>query len=226
MPDIETRFCNNCQNHTDHTKIYTKTINGCEPPEDDYQISWSDTYSLFECNGCHDIHLEKVSWFSEWDDVETTNYPPRVYRKTPKWIDSVPENQKKLLEEIYRSLAANCKQLAVMGARTLIDLFILDKIGDIGNFEQKMTELQQKGFISIEQKKYLTAALDTGHAVIHRGFQPSDDIVNKVLDIIENLLINYSLNEIGDELNEITPKRNNKNDVQDNLTNRRTKVST
>ena len=47
----------------------------------------------------------------------------------------------------------------------------------------------------------------TGNAVVHRGFQPSDDIVNKVLDIIENLLITYSLKEIGKELKEITPKR-------------------
>jgi len=211
MSDIKTIFCNKCQNYTDHTKIYTKKVNdGQEKIENDYQLSWSDTYSLFECNGCHDIHLEKVVWFSEWDDVETTNYPPRIYRKTPKWINSVTETQRKLLEEIYRSLAANCKQLAVMGARTLIDLFILDKIGDIGNFEQKMTELQNQQFISSEQKQHLKAALDAGHAVIHRGFQPTDDIVNKVIDIIESLLINYSLNKNADKLNEITPKRNNK----------------
>ncbi|MDD2624677.1 MAG: hypothetical protein PHQ02_07650 [Candidatus Riflebacteria bacterium] len=68
----------------------------------------------------------------------------------------------------------------------------------------------KKQFISSEQKQHLKAALDTGHAVIHRGFQPTDDIVNKVIDIIESLLINYSLNKNADELNEITPKRNNK----------------
>ena len=209
MSDIKTIFCNKCQNYTDHTEIYTKKVNdGQEKIENDYQLSCSHTYSLFECNGCHDIHLEKVVCFSEWDDVETTNYPPRIYRKTPKWINSVPETQRKLLEEIYRSLAGNCKQLAVMGARTLIDLFILDKIGDIGSYKQKLTKLQEQQFISTEQKQHLTAALDAGHAVIHRGFQPTDDIVNKVIDIIESLLINYSLNKNADELNEITPKRN------------------
>jgi hypothetical protein len=151
--------------------------------------------------------LEKIFWFSEWDKSEIKIFPPRISRKTPKWIDSVPKIQKELLEEIYIALAADCKQLAVMGARTLIDLFILDKIGDIGNFTVKMAELQKKGFISKEQNEYLAAALDTGHAVVHRGFKPSDDIVNKVLDIIENLLINYSLKKIGKELKGITPRR-------------------
>lgn len=207
MSDIEKRFCNNCQNKTDHTKLLKKVIDGSKPHDDEYSIHWSDTFILFECNGCHEIHLEKIFWFSEWDDVETTNFPPRISRKTPKWINSVPKNQKELLEEIYIALAANCKQLAVMGARTLIDLFILDKIGDVGTFREKMNQLQNRGFISLEQKDYLTVALDTGHAVAHRGFQPSDDIVNKVLDIIENLLINYSLKEIGKELKEITPQR-------------------
>jgi len=207
MVDNVKRFCNNCQNKTDHTKLFKKENGGSEPYDDEYSISWSDTYILFECNGCHEIHLEKIFWFSEWDDVEKTNFPPRISRKTPKWINSVPKNQKELLEEIYLALAADCKQLAVMGARTLIDLFILDKIGDVGTFNDKMNQLKDKGFISLEQKDYLTAALDTGHAVIHRGFKPSDDIVNKVLDIIENLLINYSLKKIGKELKIITPKR-------------------
>jgi len=208
MHITEKRFCNNCQNKNDHTKLYTKEKKGSETFDQDILIYWSETYNLFECNGCHEIQLEKVFWFSEWEEVETTIFPPRISRKTPKWISSVPKNQKELLEEIYMAIAANCKQLAVMGARTLIDLFILDKIGDRGTFIEKITELQNKGFISLEQKEYLTAALDTGHAVAHRGFKPSDDIVNKILDIIENLLINYSLKVIGEELNDITPKRN------------------
>jgi uncharacterized protein YutE (UPF0331/DUF86 family) len=207
MEEIVSRFCNNCQHKTDHTILSVNEIKGNEPYDEEYYVSWSNTYTLYECKGCHEVHMEKVFWFSEWDEVEKTIYPPRISRKTPKWIESVPKKQKELLEEIYIALAANCTNLAVMGARSLIDLFILDKIGDSGTFIQKMQKLEENGFISKEQKEYINAALDTGHAVVHRGFNPDDDVVNKVMDIIENLLINYSLKKAGKELKRVTPKR-------------------
>lgn len=207
MEKTESRYCNNCQHKTDHSVLSKNTIDGSEPYDEEYYLSWSNTYTLYECKGCHEVHMEKVFWFSEWDDVEKTVYPPRISRKTPKWIESVPKKQKELLEEIYIALAANCTNLAVMGARSLIDLFILDKIGDVGTFIQKMQKLEESGFISKEQKEYINAALDTGHAVVHRGFNPTDDDVNKVMDIIENLLINYSLKKAGKELEKVTPKR-------------------
>jgi hypothetical protein len=35
-----------------------------------------------------------------------------------------------VLREVYRSLDANNKQLPMMGARTLIDMLMVDKVGD------------------------------------------------------------------------------------------------
>jgi hypothetical protein len=213
MENVKTVFCNNCQNKTDHSILFVKNYDGSEcineedPFEQRYYIRWSDTYSMLECNGCHEVHLEKTYYFSEADGVELQVYPPRIARKTPKWITSVPDNQAKLLREIYKALAADCPQLVTMGTRTLIDLFIVDKIGDIGTFDTKMRELESKGFISKIQNEYLSAALETGHAVIHRGFRPNDNVVGKVLDIIENLLINYSLEEVSEELKSVTPKK-------------------
>lgn len=209
MEKIIKTFCNNCLNKTDHIKLFSKLTRDEEPYDTEYRISWSNNYELFECCGCHEIHLINTFWFSEWNPGETVIniYPPRISRKLPKWINDIPEDQKALLREIYFALSANSKRLVVMGTRALLDLFINDKIGDIGGFDQKLNELTEKGLISENQKNILSTFLDTGHAVIHRGFYPDDEIVNQVLDIIENILANYSLDKYKNELDAIVPKR-------------------
>lgn len=48
------------------------------------------------------------------------------------------------------------KKLAVMGTRSLVDMF--EKLGDIGGFEQKLKALVDDGFISKRQKKFLNSS--------------------------------------------------------------------
>jgi hypothetical protein len=204
---IKNMFCNNCQNKTDHILLFSKELLGSEELAEDVYLNWSDTYKLYECNGCHEVQLEKIYWFSEWDGVETRYFPPRVYRKTPKWINDIPEKQKTLLKEVYIALAADCISLVLMGSRTLIDLFITDKIGDVGTFIEKLNRLEKNGFVSAVQKRFLSSALNAGNAVIHRGYKPTNEIVNQVLDIIEHLLISYSLEKKEKKIKKATPQR-------------------
>ena len=75
-----------------------------------------------------------------------------------------------------------------MGARTLVDMAFLDKIGDAGTFKDKLKALEEQGFIGHRNREVLTAALDAGHAAAHRGHKYSTDQVNQVMDIVENLL--------------------------------------
>jgi hypothetical protein len=213
MTDKVKSYCNNCLSETDHIVEFDKIIRGSEQYSEGCSISWSDTYSLLECCGCHEIQLKKVSWFSEadpFDGADVYYYPPRVSRKKPNWVGYIPEEQRKLLDEIYTALHADSKSLAVMGTRALVDMFMNERLGDIGGFEQKLKALVDNGFISKRQKEILSIALDTGHAVIHRGFYPKIETVNQVLDIVESLLQNYSLEELSHELQEVTPKRNKK----------------
>lgn len=70
--------------------------------------------------------------------------------------------------------------------------------------------LQQKGFLSIIQKDILLAALETGHAVTHRGFYPKKDTVEQVMDVVENLLQHYALEEVMKDLRKVTPLRKKK----------------
>jgi hypothetical protein len=112
------------------------------------------------------------------------------------------------MEEVYAALQAGSKRLALMGARALVDLFMNDKVGDIGGFERKSAELVNQGLLSNTHQKILNAALETGHAVIHRGFNPKRDTVEQVMDIVENLLQTYVLDEAANDLKNVTPRRN------------------
>jgi uncharacterized protein YutE (UPF0331/DUF86 family) len=116
------------------------------------------------------------------------------------------------MQEVYRSLDANNKRLPMMGARTLVDMLIVDKVGDVGTFDEKLKKLEHLGVISSQNRELLNAALDVGHAAAHRGHAPKSDEVNAVMDIVENLLhVVYILPEMAERLKKTTPQRHTKN---------------
>jgi len=56
-----------------------------------------------------------------------------------------------------------------MGARTLVDMAISDKVGDVGTFDHKLQALEDGGFISKLNRGVLDAALDAGNATAKPG---------------------------------------------------------
>jgi hypothetical protein len=203
--------CNKCNHNTKHAVVAERIQKGSEDVADgDYFVSWQDTYTMFECCGCGSVTLRRRSWFSEWDDVDIEFYPPSIGRPLPRWHDELPSELTSLMKEVYAALQANSKRLALMGARALVDVFMNDKVGDIGGFEQKSAELEKQGLLSKAHRRVLDAALETGHAVIHRGFNPKRETVDQVMDIVENLLHTYVLDEAAEDLKRATPTRKKK----------------
>jgi len=47
---------------------------------------------------------------------------------------------KQVLDEIYVALTGNGRRLALMGARTLVDMLMLQEVGDVGTFDAKLKE--------------------------------------------------------------------------------------
>ena len=95
-----------------------------------------------------------------------------------------------------------------MGARALIDIVILEKVGDTGSFKEKLEALKKAGLIGTKNRDFLEAALDTGSAAMHRGHIPDEESVNHVMDIVENLLqAVYVLESAAKELKQATPQR-------------------
>jgi Domain of unknown function (DUF4145) len=183
---IERLHCNNCRNNTEHRIL--KTVEDGGDAEDG--IWWNTVHDMLECCGCRDVILRRRFWFSEASDgTPTTHYfPPATSRHVPSWQYDVPQKIRAILQEVYRSLDAANRSLPMMGARALVDMLIVEKVGDVGSFKDKLNKLTAGGFIGTKQVEVLDAALDAGGAAGHRGHIPSAPEVNAVMDIVENFL--------------------------------------
>ena len=133
----ERLHCNTCGAKTKHEIVAEQTRHGSEPYDEDYDVTWTTIYDVLECRGCEEMTLRRRFYFSEWDsgDVDVTYYPPRIARRLPPWKDKLPAEILEILKEVYAALQADSRSLATMGTRALIDMVILQQVGDVGNFE-------------------------------------------------------------------------------------------
>lgn len=206
--------CNKCLQKTRHELVAERINHGSEtfsndphPMYPDFEITWQDTYRMLQCLGCESVTLQNEYWFSEGDGVDEEFYPPRIARKLPDWRDDLPKEWRELLVEVYKALHTDSRRLVMMGARTLVDLYLNEQVGDIGGFAAKLKKLKEDHLISTPAKDILEAALDVGHAVSHRAHKPSPKEVNQVIDIVENLLHQHTLVNTSEELRASTPRR-------------------
>ncbi|GBO55758.1 hypothetical protein APA_3908 [Pseudanabaena sp. lw0831] len=190
--NIEWVHCNKCLHLTKHEILKE---HNCEDKDKylDFVIWWNTKYTLFICCGCESVTLRRQYTCSEWESnqQEIEFYPPQVSRRLPQWQDKLPVEMQDLLAEVYIALHSNSRRLALMGARTVIDMFILDKIGDIGTFEEKLKKLVDGGYLGSKQRDILKVVLDAGSAAAHRGYNPSPEDLNHVIDVVESLLQFY-----------------------------------
>lgn len=205
--EITKAFCNHCKQRTKHF-VVASCLKRDEVPEDN-TIYWEDRYDMLECCGCGTASLKHQSLFSEEPEIEINYYPPRIARSLPRWRWTLPQQIGGILNEVYAALQADCRTLALMGARAIMDLVIIDKVGDVGTFAQKLEELERQGFVGTQNRLFLAAALDAGNAATHRGYTPESEDINHVMDIIENLLqAVYALERAAQRLKRSTPPRN------------------
>lgn len=210
--------CNYCSQETKHSVLtqHENIVRG-EPIADLYHeyFWWHTTYTLLVCCGCESVTLRRLMRFSEWEDGESEIefYPPSMSRKMPAWHEKIPYKIHDLLSEVYTALYSNSHRLALMGARTIIDMFILDKIGDIGTFQQKLDALVDRGYLASQQKDILSVALEAGNAAVHRAYKPSSEVLNHVIDVVETLLQSYVLEKASDSVKNEIPHRPRKNSM-------------
>jgi hypothetical protein len=113
-----------------------------------------------------------------------------------------------VLDEIYRSLDANNSRLPMMGARTIVDMVMVEKVGDLGSFAAGLKALEKEGFVSPKNREVLEAVLDAGSAAAHRGHAAKMENVNTTMDIVENMLqAVYVLQDAAQKLKQSTPPR-------------------
>lgn len=210
--------CNECLRKTKHSVSYRKRHRTPMEPYDGYDlnsnIEWITENTVFVCCGCESVKLRRMDWCSEWTSYNEGNYeevsfyPPPVSRRLLEWHKKLPSEIQSLLNEIYTALHSDSRRLALMGARTVIDLFVLDKIGDVGTFQKKIQALVDRGYLGSQQQNTLNVAIDAGNAAAHRGYNPSSEVLNHVIDVIEHLVLSYVFEEESQSIKENIPKRN------------------
>jgi hypothetical protein len=223
-------YCNKCRRKTLHRLLkstWDERIEGYDrgmyEPESG-EASSCVFFDMLECCGCKEAVLRRTfhcpdpkvhrqivgSVVVEDDDVkdDVRYFPHVVVRDPPKWRFKLPPKIRKLLEEIYRSIDAENVRLPMMGARTLVDMMVLEKIGDVGTFKEKLVELEKGGFISSRNREALYAALEVGNAAAHRGYAAKESEVHDVMDIVETMLqAVYVFPELAQNLKKTTPTR-------------------
>jgi hypothetical protein len=212
MTEVKTLkcFCNDCANETKHyVRFDHKTSDSQDVDGGRYTVEWGSHYVFLECCGCSDVAIRRRDWCSEYErgDYVETYFPPRVSRRKPPFFDELPVNYRNLLEEIYAALHVDSRRLALMGARTLIDIFISEKVGDQGSFRGGLNALKEKGYMSDAHKEVVESAVNAGSAAAHRGYDPSTKEVTAVMDIVENLVQHSVLSGSADLLRKSTPPR-------------------
>lgn len=209
--------CNNCGGNRNHLLLNEIIKTEDQEFEDgQYGISWGDNYYVLECCGCESVKLLHESWFSEDCDfrgqpiVNCRYYPSSIFRPLPKWFNLLDRDWhiSQLLNETYKALQNEAPSLAAMGIRASIEAIMIDKVGDTGSFAGNLKKFQAQGYISNFQVEILEAALELGHASIHRGFIPKKEDIEVALDILENLVhVLYLLEEKARATAQGIPKR-------------------
>lgn len=186
--------CNRCLHQTNHDVITVVRQSEVDEANGHEYLAEVREYELLRCCGCENITLRLSTQYSS-GDPETEYFPPPVSRRLPSWLHGIAAlfNEElteiaALLREVYSALYAGNNRLVMMGTRAVIDLAITIKLGDCGNFKQKLDQARDKGYISSRQHDVLSTAIDAGSAAVHRSYLPELEDLYMALDIAENLV--------------------------------------
>lgn len=221
IPDPSKRFlCRTCQRETSHWPVCSGRVEKNSVQTGDCTYSWRISSSM-RCRDCDTITflIDTFEGHTAGGDpyiVKSEYFPPLLFRIRPSWLEELPEDYRGILNEVHIALDNSLFRLASAGTRTAIDRLIIDKIGDVGGFEKKVEELVSKSIIDDEEQEFLLALIDAGSASIHRNFNPDEDSIKHMMDILEKIFFKVcielkekqALREKAEALRKKTPKRN------------------
>ncbi len=201
-------FCNRCNHTTHHDVLHEqRTANSHVDTSTGIHEEWSNNHTMLQCRGCDDVSMRIDHWGSAYGETDPEFYPPRTSRRFPSWLWELPADWCGLLREVHGALHADSRRLAMMGARTVIDLYLTEAVGNAGSFESRLGLLVSSGKLAPDDKATLKAALEAGNAAAHRGYNPRADDLDAVMDIVEHLLQGFVLKHSAVSLQKNTPPR-------------------
>ncbi len=226
LPEVVQGHCNKCGGERDSFRRATHTVKGeAAVTSRGDGTSWSDTYDVLECCGCHELSVRRELWFSEWDNfdfdpltgeqivipgVSVTYWPPPTKRKKPEWTGNLDDDVlRNVIGEVYQALNLGLIVLASVGIRTLLDRAMLLRVGDVaGGFGGKLKAMLEEGHVGEKEKGILEIITDAGSASAHRGFAPDVDTLNTIVQAVENFLQReFVLKAAAEKVKAATPPR-------------------
>jgi|GEM_PF-501126 len=200
-------FCRKCGGSRHHVVLHEKTITWVD---DNNPVDGGDEWSTLQCAGCHTITFVHSHWFSEDYEigdhglelkVHRDLFPPAPPKPVPDWVPHLALCLKSdefwvawLLQDVYSAYGLGAYSLAAMGARAIVDHFVTSRAGSQGNFMQKLKRLEGQALITTAQVQILDTAFDAGSAAAHRGYRPTLEDFNILLDITETLIHQICVN--------------------------------
>lgn len=202
--------CNGCLKETNHILVAEKKVSWSD---EGAGIYGEDRYGIVACCGCDTVGFRRVSTDSYSDEQDIKYFPAAVSRRKPEWLSDMRfalehGEIESLLNEIYVALHEDLRVLAGNGIRTILDMVITKKVGDVGDFPAKLSAIESEGLISKSNREFLEVTIEAGSASAHRGFKPSQKDLNLLLDITENLILSiYVLPDDVKSLSKRVPPR-------------------
>lgn len=187
--DIVVLHCNSCGKNTKHHVVCVHWWTETEQNSSGFFFDFECQAAIIICDHCNNPLLRKTKRCEQLSDDSLVNYlPPQPVRMLPSWTSELSDNMAQLLKETHAAFADRFLWLVAMGSRTLIDMFALEVVGDIGGFEKKLEKLENEKYLSSKDRSILKEALEVGHDATHRKKCPSFQDCQSALDIIEHLL--------------------------------------
>jgi hypothetical protein len=192
--------CNTCHAETLHDVLFEKRDRGSEEAAEDFIFDWGVTWRVIQCRGCESVSMKRSAWNSAATDergrpeIETTYFPPRIFRDLPAWIgndyfaQTCPHAVRKLMHELYVALQNDCHAASSMLMRAIFEHTMIDKAGDHSSFSKNLSKFEELGFIGKKQAEVVSSMLEAGHASIHRAFVPKQSDIITLVDILEGIL--------------------------------------
>lgn len=173
------------------------------------EISWWSDWYILRCMGCDYIFVLKSTSDSEshiptgYDhegnlvyesDTVDRYWPALARRKRPEWFDILGERKllssdlSEVLDEAYTALDNDIRIVSAIAIRTAFDVAANILEVDDFSFKEKVKSLAAKGFIRTIDQEHLDSILEAGSASAHRGWKPSLEELDVMMDILERFV--------------------------------------
>ncbi|WP_146038589.1 DUF4145 domain-containing protein [Paracoccus sp. SY] len=175
---------------------------------EEYDLVWLHTdHRILQCRACETIYHQTDSVFSEdeichTDPVSGEDYveykhkiehwPSPIKRERPDWLHDLSEidpSLHDLMQAVYVALDSDLDVLAAIGLRTAFDRATeVLGIDPAKRFGEKLSDLQDEGFVGLTEKNFLSVLTDAGGAAAHRAWRPSTSQLDTMMSIAEGFI--------------------------------------